>query len=132
MTSMEALNKVMGIVKLLGLAIANGMSVWVTFISNYILAGQLPRQQFRVVQSKIYPVYFRAMPYSRRGRKRKMKKVVSSEAEANIGVKQNNEAAPIDVPINDEAAPIDLPIIDDAALTDVPITYVKNFSDFGL
>ncbi|PPR93357.1 hypothetical protein GOBAR_AA27315 [Gossypium barbadense] len=64
MTSMEALNKVMGIVKLLGLAIANGISVWVTFISNYILAGQLPRQQFRVVQSKIYPVYFRAMPYS--------------------------------------------------------------------
>ncbi|KAB1670390.1 hypothetical protein ES319_1Z171600v1 [Gossypium barbadense] len=37
MTSMEALNTVM---------------------------GQLPRQQFGVVQSKIYPVYFRAMAYS--------------------------------------------------------------------
>ncbi|KAB1669857.1 hypothetical protein ES319_1Z154500v1 [Gossypium barbadense] len=64
MTSMEALNTVMGIVNLLGLATAYGMSVWVTFISSYILAGQLPRQQFGVVQSKIYPVYFRAMAYS--------------------------------------------------------------------
>ncbi|MBA0632381.1 hypothetical protein Godav_001139, partial [Gossypium davidsonii] len=60
----EALNTVMGIVNLLGLATAYGMSVWVTFISSYILAGQLPRQQFGVVQSKIYPVYFRAMAYS--------------------------------------------------------------------
>ncbi|KAA3487648.1 Transmembrane protein [Gossypium australe] len=64
MTSIEALNTVMGIANLLGLAIAYGMSVRVTFMSSYILAGQLPRQQFGVVQSKIYPVYFRAMPYS--------------------------------------------------------------------
>ncbi|MFQ6659035.1 hypothetical protein Gotur_028077, partial [Gossypium turneri] len=81
-------------------------------------------------------------PNGRRGRKRKMKIVVSLEAEANIGVEQNDETAPIDVPINDEttlidvpindeAAPIDVPIIDEAALIDVPITYVENFSDLG-
>ncbi|GMJ11674.1 hypothetical protein like AT1G72100 [Hibiscus trionum] len=63
-TSMEALNTVMGLANLLGLATAYGMSVWVTFISSYVLAGHLPRQQFGVVQSKIYPVYFRAMAYS--------------------------------------------------------------------
>ncbi|XP_052880542.1 uncharacterized protein LOC128286840 [Gossypium arboreum] len=77
-------------------------------------------------------------PKGRRGRKRKMKTVVSSEEEANIGVEQNDEAVPIDipitdeatlidVPINDEAAPVDGPIIDEAALIDVPITYVENF-----
>ncbi|MBA0670145.1 hypothetical protein Goklo_025300, partial [Gossypium klotzschianum] len=87
---------------------------------------------------------------SRRGRKRKMKTVVGSETEANIGVLQNDEATPIgvlindevaridvpiidevaliDIPINDETAPIDVPIIDEAALIDVPITYVENFS----
>ncbi|XP_040965661.1 uncharacterized protein [Gossypium hirsutum] len=90
---------------------------------------------------------------SRRGRKRKMKIVVSSETEANIGVEQNDEATPIgvlindevapidvpiideaaliDIPINDETALIDVPIIDEAALIDVPITYVNNFSDLG-
>ncbi|MBA0787732.1 hypothetical protein Gotri_028015 [Gossypium trilobum] len=90
---------------------------------------------------------------SKNGRKRKMKTVVSSEAEASIRVEQNGKAAPIDVPINDEAAsiyvpiideaslidvpindeaaPIDVPIIDEAALIDVPITYVENFSDLG-
>ncbi|XVF73987.1 hypothetical protein PTKIN_Ptkin13bG0025800 [Pterospermum kingtungense] len=64
LTRMEALNSVMGIANLLGLATAYGMSVWVTFISSYVLAGVLPRQQFGVVQSKMYPVYFRAMAYS--------------------------------------------------------------------
>ncbi|MFQ6650256.1 hypothetical protein Gotur_023093 [Gossypium turneri] len=84
---------------------------------------------------------------------REMKIVVSLEAEANIGVEQNDEVAPIDVPINDEVAPInvpivdeagpidvpindevapiDVPIIDEAALIDVLITYVENFSDLG-
>ncbi|KAB2048806.1 hypothetical protein ES319_A13G134900v1, partial [Gossypium barbadense] len=81
-------------------------------------------------------------PKGRRGRKRKMKTVVSLEAETSIGVEQNNETTPIDVPINDEAAlidvaindkaaPIDVPIIDEAAMIDVPITYVENFSDLG-
>ncbi|XVE55028.1 hypothetical protein DITRI_Ditri03aG0128200 [Diplodiscus trichospermus] len=64
MTATKALNSLMGMANLLGLATAYGMSVWVTFISSYVLAGVLPRQQFGVVQSKIYPVYFRAMAYS--------------------------------------------------------------------
>ncbi|PPD95478.1 hypothetical protein GOBAR_DD07502 [Gossypium barbadense] len=64
MTSMEALNTVMGIANLLGLARAYGISVWVMFISCYTLAGLLPRQQFGVVHNKIYPVYFREIAYS--------------------------------------------------------------------
>ncbi|MBA0816152.1 hypothetical protein Gohar_000845, partial [Gossypium harknessii] len=61
---MEALNTVMSIANLLGLATTYGMSVWVTLIFSYILVEQLPRQQFGVMQSKIYPIYFREMPYS--------------------------------------------------------------------
>ncbi|XP_038890648.1 uncharacterized protein LOC120080154 [Benincasa hispida] len=49
---------------LLGFAMALGMGVWVTFISSYVLASVLPRQQLAVVQSKIYPVYFKAMASS--------------------------------------------------------------------
>ncbi|MBA0756090.1 hypothetical protein Gogos_020927 [Gossypium gossypioides] len=92
-------------------------------------------------------------PKGTRGRKRKMKTMVSSEEKASIEIEQNDEATSIDVPINDEAAPIDVsiidevalidvsindetamidvPIIDEAALIDVPITYVENFSYLG-
>ncbi|CAL5417233.1 unnamed protein product [Camellia sinensis] len=58
------LQSMMSVVHLLGFATAYGMCMWVTFLSSYVLAGALPRQQFGVVQSKIYPVYFRAMAYS--------------------------------------------------------------------
>lgn len=54
----------MGLVNLLGFGTAYGMCTWVTFISSYLLAKALPRQQFALVQSKIYPAYFRAMAYS--------------------------------------------------------------------
>lgn len=54
----------MGVVNLLGFATAYGMCMWVTFISSYVLAGAMTRQQFGIVQSKIYPVYFRAMACS--------------------------------------------------------------------
>ncbi|GFP81273.1 transmembrane protein 205 [Phtheirospermum japonicum] len=40
------------------------MCVWVTFASSYVMAGALPRNQFAMVQSKIYPVYFKAMAVS--------------------------------------------------------------------
>ncbi|KAJ4962561.1 hypothetical protein NE237_022500 [Protea cynaroides] len=53
----------MGVIRLLGFSTAYGTCVWVTFVSSYILAGALPRQQFGIVQSKIYPVYFKAMAY---------------------------------------------------------------------
>ncbi|KAK1557078.1 hypothetical protein Q3G72_017506 [Acer saccharum] len=59
-----AMNGLMGMMNLLGFATAYGMCVWVTFISSYVLAGALPRQQFGIVQSKIYPIYFRAMAAS--------------------------------------------------------------------
>lgn len=61
--SPEALKSLMGVVNLLGFAIAYGMCVWVTFVSSYVLAGAMARQQFGIVQSKIYPVYFTAMAY---------------------------------------------------------------------
>lgn len=60
----KALNPLVGVMNLLGLAAAFGMCLWITFIHSHVLAGALPRQQFGVVQSKIYPVYFRAMAWS--------------------------------------------------------------------
>ncbi|OMO53980.1 hypothetical protein CCACVL1_28161 [Corchorus capsularis] len=63
-TSMDSALILGTLANLVGLATAYGMSVWVTFISSDVLARLLPRQQFGVVQSKIYPVYFRAMAYS--------------------------------------------------------------------
>ncbi|KAL5704046.1 hypothetical protein ACHQM5_022522 [Ranunculus cassubicifolius] len=59
--SKEVMNPTMGVLHLLGLATAYGISVWVTFVSSYVLAGALPRQQFGIVQSEIYPVYFGAL-----------------------------------------------------------------------
>ncbi|XP_011096288.1 uncharacterized protein LOC105175521 [Sesamum indicum] len=60
----ERVASFMGILHLMGFAAAYGMCVWITFASSHVLAGALPRQQFAMVQSKIYPVYFKAMAYS--------------------------------------------------------------------
>ncbi|CAH9126300.1 unnamed protein product [Cuscuta epithymum] len=60
----KTMEKVSGMANLVGLATAYGMSVWVTFVSSYVLARALPRHQFAGIQSKIYPVYFKAMAYS--------------------------------------------------------------------
>ncbi|GMN51789.1 hypothetical protein TIFTF001_020935 [Ficus carica] len=63
MVSGEVLNPISGATYLVGFSTAYGTAVWVTFILSYVLAGALPRQQFGVVQSKIYPVYFRTMAW---------------------------------------------------------------------
>ncbi|KAK8643175.1 hypothetical protein V6N13_012481 [Hibiscus sabdariffa] len=63
-SAMEALNPVMGIANLLGLASAYGMSVWVTFISRTVLAEALPRLQFGVVQINMHDVHSKAMGFS--------------------------------------------------------------------
>ncbi|KAH1219637.1 Transmembrane protein 205 [Glycine max] len=60
----QSLNSLMGVANMLGFSTAYGMCVWVTFISSYVQSRAMARQQFAVVQSKIYPVYFRAMSYS--------------------------------------------------------------------
>lgn len=60
----ETVAPVAGVLHLMGFSAAYGMCVWITFASSYVLAGALPRQQFAMVQSKIYPVYFKAMAYS--------------------------------------------------------------------
>lgn len=60
----KPMNSLLAMVQLLGFATAYGTAMWVTFISSYVLAAALPRQQFGMVQSKIYPVYFRVLMYS--------------------------------------------------------------------
>ncbi|KAL7128480.1 hypothetical protein ABFS83_14G319900 [Erythranthe nasuta] len=58
-------SSVTGVMHLLGVAVAYGMCVWVTFASNYVTGrGVLPRQQFVMVQSKIYPLFYKAMASS--------------------------------------------------------------------
>ncbi|KAF8099551.1 hypothetical protein N665_0242s0034 [Sinapis alba] len=52
--------KIASVMGLTAIAAAFGTSVWVTFVSSYVLASVLGRQQFGVVQSKLYPVYFKA------------------------------------------------------------------------
>ncbi|KAL1214488.1 Late embryogenesis abundant protein [Cardamine amara subsp. amara] len=52
--------KIASVVGLTAIAAAFGTSVWVTFVSSYVLASVIGRQQFGVVQSKLYPVYFKA------------------------------------------------------------------------
>lgn len=61
--SMERVESLMSLLNLLGFSSGYGMNVWITFVSSYVLSRVMPRQQFAVVQSKIYPVYFRAMGY---------------------------------------------------------------------
>ncbi|XP_010477518.1 PREDICTED: uncharacterized protein LOC104756605 [Camelina sativa] len=55
------LSKIGSVVGLVGIAAAYGMCVWVTFVSGYVLGSVLGRHQFGVVQSKMYPVYFKAV-----------------------------------------------------------------------
>ncbi|XLR14095.1 hypothetical protein S83_042033 [Arachis hypogaea] len=62
--SMDNLDSLMSVANLMGFTTAYGLCVWVTFFSSYVLSRIMPRQQFAVIQSKIYPVYFKAMAYS--------------------------------------------------------------------
>ncbi|XP_059630945.1 uncharacterized protein LOC132273867 [Cornus florida] len=57
----ETVDLLCGVVHLIGFSTAYGMCMWVTFASTYVLAEALPRQQFAMLQSKMYPIYFRAM-----------------------------------------------------------------------
>ncbi|KAL6007761.1 hypothetical protein ACLOJK_033263 [Asimina triloba] len=61
MFSPETSRLLMWVVHLLSFSITYGVCIWITFVSSDILGRVLPRQQFAVVQSKIYPVYFRAV-----------------------------------------------------------------------
>ncbi|KAH0453252.1 hypothetical protein IEQ34_017576 [Dendrobium chrysotoxum] len=55
----EAARSAAAVAHLLGFATAYGTCMWVTFASNHVLASVMPRQQLGIVQSRIYPVYFR-------------------------------------------------------------------------
>ncbi|XP_071711897.1 uncharacterized protein [Rutidosis leptorrhynchoides] len=59
----DKVDEVVRLIHMLGFSTAYGMCVWVTFVSSYILGRYLPRTQFGMVQSRIYPVYFKAMAY---------------------------------------------------------------------
>ncbi|KAM7266346.1 hypothetical protein ACFE04_004243 [Oxalis oulophora] len=61
MISPKAFDDFMVLLNLVGFAVGYGMSMWVSFKSSYVLEGVLPRQQFVLVQSRIYPVYFRVL-----------------------------------------------------------------------
>ncbi|MCE3217013.1 hypothetical protein HAX54_010054 [Datura stramonium] len=61
--SAKSFRSLMGMIHLLGFALCYGVCFWVTFISSNILARALPKQQFAMVQSKIYPVYFKTLLY---------------------------------------------------------------------
>ncbi|XP_068658188.1 late embryogenesis abundant protein At3g53040-like [Aristolochia californica] len=63
LVSPEYVRSVMTLVHLLAFATTYGICIWVTFISSHVLARALPRQQFGMVQSRIYPVYFRTVSY---------------------------------------------------------------------
>lgn len=62
-SSPESLRTMAGVGHLLAFSATYGTCMWVTFVSSHLLAGSLPRHQFGLVQSRIYPVYFRAMAY---------------------------------------------------------------------
>ena len=59
----EAARTATAVMHLLGFAAAYGAGVWVTFVSSHVLAAALLRQQLGMLQSKLFPVYFRAMAY---------------------------------------------------------------------
>ncbi|WKA11299.1 hypothetical protein VitviT2T_028812 [Vitis vinifera] len=61
MLSTDAIGSLTCVIHILGFATAYGVCVWVTFFSSFVLAGALPNQQFGIVQSKIYPFYFKIM-----------------------------------------------------------------------
>lgn len=61
--SASFIRSLMCMIHILGFATAYGVCVWVTFFSSFVLAGALPNQQFGIVQSKIYPFYFKAMAF---------------------------------------------------------------------
>lgn len=60
-SSSSSLAMAAGVLHLLGFAVAYGTSAWVTFASNYVLGKALAGQQLAMVQSKIYPLYYKAM-----------------------------------------------------------------------
>ncbi|KAK1386872.1 hypothetical protein POM88_015050 [Heracleum sosnowskyi] len=56
-------NSVLGVFHLLALSMAFGMSMWMRFASCYILGDVLPREQFAMVETKMYPVYSKIQAY---------------------------------------------------------------------
>lgn len=61
--SPEKVGSLMRLLHSLAFSVVYGTCFWVTFVSSHVLARALPMQQFGVVQSKIYPVYFRTVTY---------------------------------------------------------------------
>lgn len=61
--SAESFRSLMGIFHLMGFALSYGVSFWMTFVSSNVMARALPKQQFAMAQSKIYPAYFKTVCY---------------------------------------------------------------------
>ncbi|KAF3774457.1 hypothetical protein EJ110_NYTH53056 [Nymphaea thermarum] len=59
--TLEMLSFLMNVLHSFAFSVVSGTCFWVTFISSQVLSSTLSRQQFELVQSKIYPVYLRTM-----------------------------------------------------------------------
>lgn len=51
----------LGFLHLLAYAVTFGSAVWMTFISGRILSRTIPREQFRNVQTKMFPYFLKFM-----------------------------------------------------------------------
>ncbi|GLJ55054.1 hypothetical protein SUGI_1181690 [Cryptomeria japonica] len=51
------------ILHLLAFSTLYGSSVWVNLLAGHVLAATIPRQQFALIQSKMYPLYFNTMAF---------------------------------------------------------------------
>lgn len=61
---LRRLDSAMDVLQLFGVSTAYGMCIFVSLVSSYVLSRVLPKQQFGMVQSRLYPVYFRALGFS--------------------------------------------------------------------
>jgi hypothetical protein len=57
----ERVNRVLRFLHLLAYAVTYGSAIWMTFISGRILSRTIPREQFRTVQTRMFPYFLKFM-----------------------------------------------------------------------
>lgn len=57
----ERVNRVLRFLHLLAYAVTYGSAIWMTFISGRILSRTIPREQFRAVQTRMFPYFLKFM-----------------------------------------------------------------------
>lgn len=61
LANMGRFGRVLGFLNLLTYAVTFGSAAWMTFVSGRILSRTIPREQFRNVQTKMFPYYLKFM-----------------------------------------------------------------------